>query len=122
MRSADTTNLDGVTNAGRGRPSDYTQAEDEIILNVTDTKQCQRLLREAGFSERTPAAIWSRRDHLRRAGYTEADVGALPEPEEARILFARRAKLQERLRNLEAQVSELRDEIDHLTERIRRLV
>jgi hypothetical protein len=112
-------NLPAMT---RGRPSDYTEAEDAIILKVIDTKECQRLLKEAGFPERTPAAIWSRRDYLRRTGATVADMEGLPEEEEGRILFARRAKLQERLRSLDAQREELQSEIDELTERLRGLL
>ena len=105
-----------------GRPSDYTPEEDAIILSVTDTKECQRLLKEAGFSERTPAALWSRRDYLRRAGSTDADIRKLSESEEARILFARRTKLRERHAVLQAECDELQAEIDAITERLRGLV
>lgn len=103
----------------RGRPTDYSPDEDAIILRYTDTKECQKMLREAGFSERTPAALWSRRDYLRRSGATMADV---PSGEEGRLLFARRAKLQERLRSLDAQREAIQEEIKELTEQLRRLI
>lgn len=117
-----TTKVTVVPHARGGRRPDYTPEEDAIILRFTDTKECQSKLVEAGFSERTPAALWSRRDYLRRAGSTEADISGLAESEEARILFARRTKLRERLSMLDAERVALAEEIEELTERLRGLV
>lgn len=122
MSETGTTTVRSMPNHRGGRRPDYTPAEDAIILRYTDTKECQEKLREAGFSERTPAALWSRRDYLRRAGHTDADISVLEQSEEARILFARRSKLRERLTMLTEEVLALQAEIDDLTERLRGLV
>jgi hypothetical protein len=106
----------------RGRPSDYTADEDAIILSTPDTKEVQRRLLEAGFPERTPAAIWSRRKHLRDGGDTDLPVAALDAEEEGTMLFARRRRLLQHINTLERKLAEMRTEVEDVNDRLRSLV
>lgn len=115
-------NLPPVSN--RGRPSDYTPEEDAIILKNRNTEDVLRLLEKAGFPERTPAAIWSRRKYLNEVGASGETISLLSEDADAALpgLAAKRRKLQERLRMLEEERDIIYEEIAAISAEMHRLI
>lgn len=116
-------NLPSVS-AIRGRPSDYTPEEDAIILRHRNTDEVLRLLKEAGFPDRTPAAIWSRRKYLNDVGVSAETISLLSDDAHAALpgLSAQRRKMQERLRTLEEERDRLYEEIAAISAEMHRLI
>lgn len=121
VTSGSSGNLPTMSTRG-GRPSDYTPEEDAIILRYKGTEEVNAALVEAGFPERTQAAIWSRRKHLRNGGATDLDAEVLDADEEVALLLARRKRLQRLVADTEARLSVLREEIQDLNTRLHSLI
>jgi hypothetical protein len=85
-----------------GRPDSYTAEEDAIILNHEDSRKVNLLLKEAGFEERTPGAIKTRRRLLGKRGLNGARHllvdGRTPSGAMARLLDRRAMLLSEQNR------------------------
>lgn len=107
----------------RGRPPEYTPEEDAIILRNRDTEEVVRCLVEAGFPQRTPAAIWSRRKYLRESGNLAAlEAGLLDADDEVGVLVARRRKTLSLLAEVKAQVAAYEAEVADINQRIHDLI
>lgn len=106
----------------RGRPSDYTPEEDAIILKHRDTLEVQRLLKAAGFPERTPPAIWSRRKYLHEVGASELTTQMVAAHELLPVLSARREKLRVRLAALDRERAFINEQIAELSAEMHRLI
>lgn len=116
-------NLPVVHNT-RGRPSDYTPEEDAIILKHRNTSEALHLLKQAGFPERTPAALWSRRKYLNEVGVSPETISLLSDDAHAALpgLSAQRRKMQERLRTLDEEREQLCKDIAAISAEMHRLI
>lgn len=107
---------------GTGRPTEYTPEEDQIILAYTSTKECQERLRAAGFSERTTAALVSRRKYLRDNGAMHVPVENLDATSEFELLTKRRTWLTHRLEDLHAQIGDVEEQVRAVNQRLHALL
>lgn len=107
---------------GTGRPTEYTPDEDQIILAYTSTKECQERLVAAGFPERTPAAIVSRRKYLRDNGAMHVPVEHLDASGEFELLTKRRTWLTHRLEELHAQMNDVEEQVKAVNQRLHELL
>lgn len=90
-----------ISSMRRGRPSDYTDEEDHIILQHTSTDECNKELVAHGFKKRTSGALASRRDLLRKKMLVDADLDTLRGLEdELSLLGTIRSGLSKRLDEL----------------------
>lgn len=99
-----------------GRPAAYTPEEDKILLGTVGegAEETNRRLREAGFAERTAAAIKQRRHHLR----TKAGAVGLAEVDTLSKLMTVRRQLTEELDQLVDRRRAIEDQIRQLSQRI----
>lgn len=102
-----------VMGTRRGRPSEYSREEDAIILKYTASDECNEQLKAAGFEPRTPAALASRRDLLRKKMVIDADLASIRDlDDELSLLGTIRAGLSKRLDELVEQHDRQQQELE----------
>lgn len=102
-----------------GRPTNYSPEEDAIILRERSTDEVLRLFKEAGYEERSPAAITSRRALLREHGSDRLSELDVDDEEAIPLLVGRRRKLSEQLDSLTCRVREVEKEIETVNAQLR---
>lgn len=105
------------------RTSDYTEAEDDIILSTSGEHAdvTNERLVAAGFSPRTPRQLTNRRQHLKRQGSTQAIIrhaGAEQLVKRLKALETQRDKATKLLYETERELAEVASALRKRAEQI----